>query len=380
MADTQIEATSPPREPSVFTEEFYLNLGPQHPAMHGVLRLLVRLSGEIVVECKPYLGYLHRGVEKILENRTYMQGVRYVDQFDYVSTMLNEHCYVGAVERLMQMEVPRRGEYLRVIVDELARISNHLVAIGSALLDLGAWTPITFCFRDRETILDLFEELCGSRFNVNYHRIGGVLFDLTPGWVSKCLAFLSRFEKSLEEYDELITGNEVFLARTVGVGVITPETGIAYGVSGPCIRASGVNFDIRAYRPYGAYPEIGFEPQLATAGDCFARYLVRMNEMRESIRIVRRAIEGLPEGPVRARVPHYLRPPKGETYFCIESSKGELGIYLISDGSANPYRAKVRGPSFVNLQILPELVKGSKVADIVAILGSIDIVMGEVDR
>jgi len=366
--------------PSVFTEEFSLNLGPQHPSTHGVLRLLVRLSGEIVVDCKPYLGYLHRGVEKILENRTYMQGIRYVDQFDYVSGMLNEHSYVGAVERLMQLEVPRRAEYLRVVVDELSRICSHLVAIGTALLDLGAWTPITYCFRDREEILDLFEELCGSRLNFNYHRVGGVLFDLPEGWVAKCLSFLARFERSLDELEEFVNGNELFIARLVGVGVITPEMGIAYGISGPSIRGSGVNFDIRTYRPYSVYTELGFEPQLATAGDCFARYLVRMAEMRESVRMVRRALEGLPEGPVRARMPHYLLPPKGETYFSIESSKGELGVYLISDGTANPYRVKVRPPSFVNLQILPELVKGQKVADIVAILGSIDVVMGEVDR
>ena len=375
---TEIPGSDGP--PSVFHEDIVLSLGPQHPAMHGVLRLLVRLSGEVVIECKPYLGYLHRGVEKILENRTYMQGIRYVDQFDYIGAMLNEHAFVGAVERLMQLEVPRRAEYLRVIVDELSRTCNHLVAIGSALLDLGAWTPITFCFRDREQVLDLFEELCGSRMNCNYHRVGGVLSDLTPGWASRLLSFLARFERAIDEYEELITGNEVFMARTVGVGVIPPELGIAYGVSGPCIRASGVNFDIRSFRPYSAYPEIGFQPQLAVAGDCFARYQVRVAEMRESVRIVRRAIDGLPEGPIRARVPHYLRPPRGEAFFSVESNKGELGVYLISDGSPRPYRVKVRGPSFVNLQILPELVRGQKIGDIVAILGSIDIVMGEVDR
>ncbi|MBI4319083.1 MAG: NADH-quinone oxidoreductase subunit D [Chloroflexi bacterium] len=362
------------------TEEMILNMGPQHPSTHGVLRLVLRLSGETVVECKPVMGYLHRGIEKIFENRTYLQGIRYTDQFDYLAAMLNEHAYVGAVEQLMGLEAPRRGEYIRVIVDELSRCTSHLVYLGTALLDLGAFTPIVYCFRDREEILDMFEELCGSRMNFNFHRVGGVLFDLPRGFIAKLADFLKRFQGNIDEYEELITGNEIFLARTVGVGIIPPDMGLAYGISGPNIRASGINFDIRTYKPYSAYPEIGVVPQMAEGGDAFARYEVRLAEMRESIRVIQRAIDGLPGGPVRARMPHVLRPPKGETYFSIESSKGELGMHLVSDGSIRPYRMKVRAPSFVNLQILPELLRDHKLGDVVAIFGSIDVVLGEVDR
>ncbi|MCL5958167.1 MAG: NADH-quinone oxidoreductase subunit D [Chloroflexi bacterium] len=362
------------------TDEIVLNMGPQHPSTHGVLRLLLRLDGETVVECTPVIGYLHRGIEKILENRTYMQGIRYVDQFDYLSGMLNEHSYVGAIEQLMEINIPRRAEYLRVIVDELSRCASHLVWLGTYLLDLGAFTPIVYCFREREEILNLFEELCGSRLNFNFHRVGGVLFDLPNGFLRRLLDFLALFQGRIDEYEELITRNEVFLARTIGVGYIEPEFGLAMGVSGPCIRGSGVDFDIRTFKPYGVYPELGVVPQIAEEGDAFARYRVRIGEMRESIRLIRRAIEGLPSGTVRARVPHVIRPPNGESYFSIESSKGELAVHLISDGSERPFRAKVRGPSFVNLQMLPELMRGRKIGDAIAILGSIDVVLGEVDR
>ena len=365
---------------AIRSESMVLNMGPQHPSTHGVLRLVLKLNGEIVVDCKPVIGYLHRGIEKILERRTYLQGIRYVDQFDYVSGMLNEHSYVGAIEQLAGIEIPRRGEYLRLIVDELSRIASHLVWLGAYLLDLGAFTPIVYAFRDREVILDFFEELCGSRLNFNYHRVGGVLFDLPQGWIRRLERFLDKFEGNIDEYEELISAKEIFLARTVRVGVIPPDLGIAYGVSGPNIRGSGVEFDIRTYRPYGAYAEIGVIPQVRQGSDAFARYQVRLAEMRESIRLVRCALGSLPGGPVRARVPHVIKLPKGETYFSIESSKGELGVHLISDGSIRPYRAKIRPPSFVNLQILPELVRGHPIGDVVAILGSIDIVLGEVDR
>lgn len=363
------------------TEELVLNMGPQHPATHGVLRLVLRLRGEEVVGCTPVVGYLHRGIEKILENRTFNQGIRYVDQFDYVSNMLNEHAYAGVVEQIMGVEVPRRAEYIRVIVDELSRICSHLVGIGSYLLDLGAWTPITYCFRDREEILDLFEALCGSRMNFNYYRIGGLLYDLPPRWLASLEEFLGRFERNLDELEELISGNEVFMARTMGIGYIDPERGLAYSLSGPCIRGSGVPFDIRTYRPYGAYPELGVRPVVRTAGDAFARYDVRLNEMREAVRLIRLAMANLPGGPVQARLPHIVRPPKGEGFYSVEGAKGELAVYMVTDGvSDRPYRAKVRGPSFVNLQILPELLKGCGMGDVVAILGSIDIVLGEVDR
>jgi NADH-quinone oxidoreductase subunit D len=363
------------------SEEMILNMGPQHPSTHGVLRLVMTLEGETVVHCTPVMGYLHRGIEKILENRPYMGGIRYMDNADYLSPMLNETAYVGAVEQLMGLEPPRRAQYIRLLCNELQRIASHLVAIGTYGLDLGAFTPILYTFRDREGIMDMFEALGGSRFNVNYMRVGGVLHDFPSGWLRQCETWLDRFEqRGLPELEELLTGNEIFEARTQGVGYIDPQQAIAYGVTGPILRASGVSFDLRVDRPYMAYREVPVNPQVRQEGDAFARYRVRMNEMYESVRLCRVALDKLPGGPISTRTPIALRPRRGETYFAVESSKGEQGIYLISDGSEYPYRAKIRGPSFVNLQILPELLRGHKIADVIAILGSIDIVLGEVDR
>jgi NADH-quinone oxidoreductase subunit D len=363
------------------SEEMILNMGPQHPSTHGVLRLVLTLDGETVVHCTPVIGYLHRGIEKILENRPYMGGIRYMDNADYLSPMLNETAFAGAVEQLMGLEPPRRAQYIRLLCNELQRIASHLVAIGTYGLDLGAFTPVLYTFRDREGIMDLFEALGGSRFNVNYLRVGGVLHDFPVGWLQQCEQWLDRFEQhGLPELEELITGNEIFDARTQGVGYIDPQQAIAYGMTGPILRATGVSFDLRVDRPYMAYREIAVNPQVRQEGDAFARYRVRMNEMYESVRLCRVVLDKLPGGPISARTPIALRPPRGETYFAVESSKGEQGIYLISDGSEYPYRAKIRGPSFVNLQILPELLRGHKLADVVAIIGSIDLVLGEVDR
>jgi NADH-quinone oxidoreductase subunit D len=363
------------------SEEMILNMGPQHPSTHGVLRLVLTLDGETVVNCTPVIGYLHRGIEKILENRSYMAGIRYMDNADYLSPMLNETAYVGAVEQLMGLEPPRRAQYIRLLTNELQRIASHLVAIGTYGLDLGAFTPVLYAFRDREGIMDLFEALGGSRFNVNYMRVGGVLHDFPKGWLDQCQKWLDQFEhRSLGELEALITGNEIFDARTQGVGYIDPRQAVAFGITGPILRASGVAFDLRADRPYMAYREVAVNVQTRTEGDAFARYRVRMNELYESVRLCRVALDKMPGGPIATRTPIALRPPRGETYFAVESSKGEQGVYLISDGSEYPYRAKLRGPSFVNLQILPELLRGHKMADVVAILGSIDIVLGEVDR
>jgi NADH-quinone oxidoreductase subunit D len=363
------------------SEEMILNMGPQHPSTHGVLRLVLTLEGETVVQCTPVIGYLHRGIEKILENRPYMGGIRYTDNADYLSPMLNETAYVGAVEQLMGLEPPRRAQYIRLLCNELQRISSHLVAIGTYGLDLGAFTPILYTFRDREGIMDMFEALGGSRFNVNYLRVGGVLHDFPTGWLQTCEKWLDNFEKKgLPDLEELLTGNEIFDARTQGVGYIDPQQAIAFGMTGPILRASGVAFDLRVDRPYMAYREVPVNVQTRQEGDAFARYRVRMNEMYESVRLCRVVLDKLPGGPISARVPIALRPKRGETYFALESSKGELGFYLISDGSEYPYRAKMRGPSFVNLQILPELLRGNKIADVIAILGSIDVVLGEVDR
>jgi NADH-quinone oxidoreductase subunit D len=294
--------------------------------------------------------------------------------------MLNETAYVGAVEQLMGLEAPRRAQYIRLLTNELQRIASHLVAIGTYGLDLGAFTPVLWTFRDREGILSLFEALGGSRFNVNYLRVGGVLHDFPAGWLKECEAFLDRLEKNMVELDRLLTGNEIFEARTQGVGYIDQQQAIAYGLTGPILRASGINWDLRVNRPYMAYREVPVNAQVRQEGDCFARYLVRMQEITESIRLCRVAIDKMPGGPIGTRTPIALRPPRGETYFALESSKGELGVYFISDGSEYPWRAKLRGPSFVNLQILPEMVRGHKMSDVIAILGSIDIVLGEVDR
>jgi NADH-quinone oxidoreductase subunit D len=362
------------------TQEMLLNMGPQHPSTHGVLRLVMTLEGETVVNCTPVIGYLHRGIEKILENRTIMAGIRYMDNCDYLSPMLNETAYASAVEQLMDIEPPRRAQYIRLLTNEMQRIASHLVGIGTYLMDLGAVTPILWTFRDREGILSLFEALGGSRFNVNYIRVGGVLHDFPKGWLSQCSAFLDQFEKNMVELGGLITGNEIFEARTQGVGYIDQQQAIAYGLTGPMLRASGVKWDLRVNRPYGAYREVPVNVVVRQEGDCFARYKVRFDEILESIRLCRVAIDKMPGGPICTRTPIALRPPRGETYFALESSKGELGVYFISDGGEYPWRAKLRGPSFVNLQILPELLRGHKMSDVIAILGSTDIVLGEVDR
>jgi NADH-quinone oxidoreductase subunit D len=369
-----------PTEGEPHTEEMLLNLGPQHPSTHGVLRLLLRLSGETVLDCTPVMGYLHRGIEKTLENRPYMGGIRYMDNADYLSPMLNEIAYAGAVEQLMGLEPPRRAQYIRLLVGELQRIASHLIGIGSFLDDLGPETPYLWTMRDREGIMDLFEALSGSRFNVNYVRVGGVLHDLPKGWLTSCAAYLDQFEKNMDELERLINDDEIFQARTQGVGYLDAQRALAYGITGPMARASGISWDLRVNRPYMAYREVPVNVQVRQEGDCYARNAIRFQEIRESIRLCRLAIEQLPPGPISARTPIVLRPPRGETYFAIESSKGELGVYLLSDGSEYPWRAKLRGPSFVNLQVLPELLRGYKMSDVIAILGSVDFVVGEVDR
>ena len=383
LKGTDIELPTVQTEDGLETEELILNMGPQHPSTHGVLRLVLKLSGEKVVECIPVMGYLHRGLEKIFEWRTYHQGIRYADQADYVSNMLNEHAYAGAMEAIGGIEIPRRAEYLRVIVDELSRCASHLVWLGTYGLDIGATTPVLWCFRDREEILDMFEEICGSRMNFNYYRPGGLLYDFPPGLLSKLQRFLARYEKHIEEdYVKVLDQNEIFLERTMGVGTIPPDVALAYGLTGPMLRGSGIDWDLRRDRPYAIYPELTtLKPVVATEGDAYARYRVRLGEMRLAIQIVRECIDRLPGGPVRARLGHVWKCPPGEAYYTVEGAKGEVGVYMISDGRApNPFRAKFRGPSFVNLQVLPWLVRGRLVGDLVAILGSFDIVLGDVDR
>jgi NADH-quinone oxidoreductase subunit D len=376
-----VETSAPTLDDQLVTEELLLNLGPQHPSTHGVLRLVLRLHGEKIVECIPVMGYLHRGLEKIYENRSYVQGIRYADQADYVAVMLNEHAYAGAIEACAQIEVPRRAEFLRVIVDEMSRSAAHLLWLGTFLLDVGATTPFLYCMRDREEILDMFEEICGSRMNFNYFRPGGLLYDFPPGLFAKLERFLEKWDRNIDEYVELIEGNEIFLERTVGVGVIEPEIAIQYGAGGPIIRGSGIAHDIRVDRPYSIYPELSeMRPVVEKDGDAFARYKVRVGELRLAIRLIRECIDKLPGGAVRARVGHVFKPKPNEAYYCVEGAKGEVGYYMITKGGTNPFRAKMRGASFCNLQLLPDLLRGRLVADAVAILGSIDIVLGEVDR
>ncbi len=380
----QLPGVELPETTDIQTEELILNLGPQHPSTHGVLRLVLKLRGEQVIECVPVMGYLHRGLEKIFEWRTYHQGPRYADQADYVSNMLNEHAYAGAVEAIAGIDVPRRAEFLRVIVDELSRAASHLIWLGTFGLDVGATTPFLWCLRDREDILDMFEEICGSRLNFNYYRPGGLLYDLPPGMLGKIERFLDRWEKRIDQdYRELLEGNEIFLERLVGVGVIPRDVALRYGLTGPIARASGIDWDLRRDRPYAIYSELKtLTPVVLTEGDAFARYQVRVGEMKLAIQLIRECMDKLPGGPVRARLGHVWKAPRGESYYTVEGAKGEVGFYMISAGGSNPnpFRAKMRGPSFVNLQIVPWLMKGRLIADLVAILGSIDFVLGEVDR
>jgi NADH-quinone oxidoreductase subunit D len=329
----------------VSQEEFVLNMGPQHPSTHGVFRIILTLDGETVVKADPVPGYLHRGIEKLAESRTYTQVIPYTDRLDYLASMLMNWGYVHAVEKLMEIEVPLRAEYIRVIVGELARISSHLVATGAMAGDLGGLTGFIYTFRDREEILDLFEMVSGSRLTVSYMRIGGVARDLSGLFISSCHKFLDKLSTNIQEYNGLITGNEIFERRTKKVGILSAAKAIDMSISGPVLRASGVNHDLRKARPYGVYSRFDFDVPLGTQGDCFDRFYVRILEMAESVKIIRQALNDLPEGPILAKVSKIIKPPVGETYAEIESSKGIMGVYIVSDGSTKPYRVHFRRPS-----------------------------------
>ncbi len=361
--------------------ELVLNMGPQHPSTHGVLRVVLKLDGERVVDADCVIGYIHRGVEKLCENRDWTQIILLTDRMDYVAAATNNLGYVEAVEKLMQVEVPRRALYLRTVLAELQRIASHCLWLGTHAMDIGAMTVLLYAFREREFVLDLFEEFCGARLTYNSMRVGGLPLDIPPGWDDKVLSFCDLMEGKLSEYETLLTNNRIWLQRTRNVGVISGEEATSLGLCGPPLRGSGVSRDLRKDEPNAAYSEFDFDVPLGTHGDTYDRYLIRMDEFRESIRIIRQAVEGLPEGPVMGKVPRLLKPPAGETYHAIESPKGELGYFLVSDGkSTNPYRFRVRPPSFCNLQGLKRLVTGHLVADVVALIGTIDIVLGEVDR
>ncbi len=367
------------------TEEIVLNMGPQHPSTHGVLRLVVELEGELIVNVKPHIGYLHRCFEKHAEAMTYPQVIPYTDRLDYLASMSNNLGYAIAVEKLLKIEIPERVEYIRVLMAELQRIASHLVALGTYGVDIGAFTPFLYCFRDREKILTLFEMTCGARLLYNYIWVGGLSHDIHPDFQRMTKEFVEYFRPKIVELNELLSFNKIFIERTANIGILPVETAVNYGVTGPMLRASGLKWDLRKNDPYSIYDRFDFDipvgkGEMGTVGDSWDRYFVRVQEMEESLKIIEQAIDQIPEGDVHAAVPRRVKPPKGTVYSRTENPKGELGYFIISDGSVNPARVKVRGPSFVNLSVLAELSKGHLVADLIAILGSTDIVLGEVDR
>jgi len=391
--------------PTRRTEELLLNMGPQHPSTHGVLRVVLELDGERVVKATPDLGYLHRGVEKLAEGLVYMQIIPHTDRLDYVCSMTNNYAYVRAVEKLLNLTVPERAEYIRTIVAEMQRIIGHLFWLGTQALDIGAMTVFFWTFREREVLLDMFEKLCGARLTLNYYRIGGVDSDFTPDLVQRMNAFLDTFQEHINEYDSLIANNRIWVGRTKNVAVISAGDAINFGLTGPPLRGSGVNYDVRKLEPYGAYGKVEWEVPVGKHGDTYDRYWVRMEEMRQSARIVRQCLAQMPQGPIIADAPqiipppkanvmrdmeslihHFIiftqgfKPPKGETYCATEAPKGELGFFIISDGSPRPYRMKIRAPSFIHMGAFDHMARGYLISDIITIFGTYDIVMGECDR
>ncbi len=388
-------------------KEFVLNMGPQHPSTHGVLRVMLNLEGENIRRATPYIGYLHRGSEKLAENRKYYQTITYTDRMDYLAAPSNNLAWAQAIEKLLGIEddVPERARYMRVMMAELARIASHLVWLGTHALDIGALSLFLYCFREREMINDLFEKYCGARLTTSMMRVGGMPADLPTGWMEQLQDFLRIMPNQIKEYDDLLSENPIWIRRTKGVGIVSSEDAISLGLTGACLRGSGVNYDVRKASPYQVYDRMDFDVPVETDGDVYARYRVRMEEMRQSVRILRQAVDQMPDGPWIADLPEYVLPskvdtmttieaqtrhfvlvihgfkaPPGEIYKAVEAPKGELGFYIVSDGSAMPYRMHVRAPSYYNLAALPTMSEGGLVADVVAVIGSLDIVLGEVDR
>jgi len=386
-------------------ERVILSMGPQHPSTHGVLRMVLELDGETVVRAMYDIGYLHTGFEKSFEDKTYSQGITLTDRMDYLSPLSNNLGFCLAVEKLLDIEIPARAQWIRVLLTELTRIQSHLVWLGTHAIDLGAMSVLLYCFRERETILHIFEMVSGQRMMTSYFRIGGLALEPPLGWLKLVEKFVKAFPARLEEYEDLLTKNPIWLKRTVGIGTLTADEAIAWGLSGPSLRGSGVDYDIRKKEPYSSYEKFDFKVPTRPEGDVYARYLVRIEEMRQSLGIVQQAMDGIPEGPIKANAPHIVlpdresmktsiealiyhfkivtegfHPPVGEVYQAIEAPRGELGFYIVSDGSPKPFRCHVRAPSFANLQALPKMVEGRLIADVVACIGTIDIVLGEVDR
>lgn len=380
MAETTLAPPEVQAETLLDSNEIVLNMGPQHPSTHGVLRVILKLDGETVLGTDCVIGYLHRGVEKIAENRTFQQFAPYVDRMDYVAAVSNGLGYCMAVEKLLDVEVPPRAQAVRVILTELNRVASHLLWLGTHALDIGAITPVFLCFREREEVLKIFENYCGARLTTHAFRIGGLQYETYDTFEQQCLDFCDLMEERLREYHALLTGNRIWVKRTKGVGILNAADCKDYGVTGPLIRAAGVEWDLRKAQPYCGYENYDFDIPTAENGDTFDRYMVRMEEMVQSCRIIRQAVDALPRGPIKGKVGKVIKPPPGEAYVSIEAPKGELGYYIVSDGSLNPYRVRVRPPSFVNLGALDKMCRGTLVADVVAIIGTIDIVLGEVDR
>ncbi|MSU42024.1 MAG: NADH-quinone oxidoreductase subunit D [Pedosphaera sp.] len=358
-----------------------VSMGPHHPSTHGVFRMDVKLDGETVVRLKPVFGYLHRNHEKLAEGMSYLSSMPFTDRLDYFNSMANNWAYALAAEKLVDVPVPERAQYLRVIMAELTRLVNHTSLVGFFLNDLGALgTPLLYAFRERERILDLFEQASGARMMCNYFRFGGLRCDVPAGWLDRTRALVGGFPKFLDEFEKLLCENEIILARTQHVGVLSGAQAINAGITGPMLRASGVNYDLRKVDAYGIYDRFSFRVPLGAAGDCYDRFMIRMLEMRESLKILEQALRDIPEGPVMGNAPRVFKPAAAEVYGRVESPKGELGFYLIADGTTKPYRYRVRPPSLINLTVLEDLCVGHSIADAVVILGSIDIVLGEVDR
>jgi NADH-quinone oxidoreductase subunit D len=365
---------------SLKTQPFSVNIGPQHPSTHGVYQAILKIDGEYVVDAENVVGYLHRGIEKLAESRTYSQIMPYTSRLDYLSSMLNNCGYVMTVEKLMNIEVPERAEYIRVIMCELQRIANHLVMIASFALDFNGFTGWMYAFADREKILDLFEMAAGTRLNINYMRIGGVAKDLPEEFLPSLKELLKNITAKIDDLGNLIGGNEIFIGRTKDIAKIDAKMAIDYGISGPNLRASGVKFDLRKSKPYGIYDRFDFDVPVLYNGDCLDRFNIRLLEIYESIKILKQAVESLPEGPITAKVPKVLTPPKGEVYYQIEGGKGLLGYYIVSDGKKIPHRVHIHGPSFINIGVIPKLAIGLTIQDFVALLASLDFVLGEIDR
>ncbi|WP_339138497.1 MAG: NADH-quinone oxidoreductase subunit D [Candidatus Electrothrix sp. GW3-4] len=369
-----------PQSDSGDEDEFFVNIGPQHPSTHGVLRVVARLSGETVVEVVPHLGYIHRGIEKMAENQTYIQNIHLTDRLDYLSAFSNNLCFCLAVEKAMDIGVPERGEYLRVMICELQRIQSHLLWWGVMGMDLGGFTPFLYGFREREMITDIFEEICGARLTMNFFRPGGSSFDAPDTFLPRVKNVIKVMHKALAEYNTLLSDNIIFQERTRGVGILSREAALAYGCSGAVLRASGVSYDVRKDDPYSIYDQFDFAIPTSTEGDCLARYQLKMEEMAQSLRILEQAVEKFPKGPYRSQPKATYKPPKGSYYSQVETPRGLLGTYIVSEGGPKPYRVKYRSPNFSNLSALNHAAQGLKVADLVTIMSSMDIVIPDMDK